>query len=297
MNLENLEEKIIIMTSHELLNFFFDKGIFKMEMLCSGSCNEIMKLVLSKKYVDDYAWRCFNKQCTHYLKRRSVRDESLFYNFGISMKTILKVLIRYSVGISQYSILKTIKISQPTFKKLFSVLIEKMKVNNDFQPKLGGPGRIIQIDETMMNYKCKSHRGRSTDNKTEAICIVEIKESKITRVWAEVIDNKKIETMLPIICSRVVVGSLIHTDEHRTYKTLTNFGYIHQSVCHKYEFVNQITNVHTQHVESFNNYLKVEIKKRKGVKTIDRKKFLSEMIWLWNNKISIFENILILLKC
>lgn len=70
------------MTSHELLNFLFDIGIFKMEMLCSGSCNEIMKLVLSKKYVDDYAWRCFNKQCTHYLKGRSVRDESLFYNFG-----------------------------------------------------------------------------------------------------------------------------------------------------------------------------------------------------------------------
>lgn len=49
---------------------------------------------------------------------------------------------------------------------------------------------------------------------------MEIKDSKITRVWAEVIDNKKIETMLPIICSRIVVGSLIHTDEHRTYKTL-----------------------------------------------------------------------------
>ncbi|KCZ74977.1 hypothetical protein H311_04052, partial [Anncaliia algerae PRA109] len=24
--------------------------------------------------------------------------------------------------------------------------------------KLGGPGKIIQVDETMLNYKCKSHR-------------------------------------------------------------------------------------------------------------------------------------------
>lgn len=54
-----------------------------------------------------------------------------------------------------------------------------MKLNNDFQPKLGGPGRIIQIDETMMNYKCKSHRGRSNDNKTDAIVLWKLKIVKL----------------------------------------------------------------------------------------------------------------------
>ncbi|KCZ77920.1 hypothetical protein H311_01063, partial [Anncaliia algerae PRA109] len=36
-----------------------------------------------------------------------------------------------------------------------------------------GPGSIVQIDETMMNFKCKSHRGRSTLNKTDALVIIE----------------------------------------------------------------------------------------------------------------------------
>ncbi|KCZ81104.1 hypothetical protein H312_01470 [Anncaliia algerae PRA339] len=31
--------------------------------------------------------------------------------------------------------------------------------------KLGGLGVIIQADETMLNYKCKFHRGRSSINR------------------------------------------------------------------------------------------------------------------------------------
>jgi hypothetical protein len=27
--------------------------------------------------------------------------------------------------------------------------------------KLGNGGKLVQVDETMLNYKCKSHRGRS----------------------------------------------------------------------------------------------------------------------------------------
>ncbi|KAM0686472.1 hypothetical protein COBT_002304, partial [Conglomerata obtusa] len=49
--------------------------------------------------------------------------------------------------------------------------------------KLGGPGFIVQIDETMMNYKCKSHRGRSPTNRTDALCMVEVLNG-IERVYA-----------------------------------------------------------------------------------------------------------------
>ena len=34
---------------------------------------------------------------------------------------------------------------------------------------MGGPGKIVQIDETMLNYKAKSHRGRSPSNKTDSV--------------------------------------------------------------------------------------------------------------------------------
>ncbi|KAG0424824.1 hypothetical protein DMUE_6073, partial [Dictyocoela muelleri] len=99
---------------------------------------------------------------------------------------------------------------------------------------------MVQIDETMMNYKCKSHRGRSPYNETETLCIVEVGHN-ITRVFATVIPNKKRKTLIPIIMKNVAPGSTIWTDEYPTYKCLSDINYIHDTVCHKYEFKNSLT--------------------------------------------------------
>lgn len=106
--------------------------------------------------------------------------------------------------------------------------------------KLDGPGTVVQIDVTKLNFKCKSHRGQSATNKTDAICIVEVADS-ITKVWAEVIVDKKVTTIYPIKCQKVINGACIHTDEHRIYASLNNIEYIHDTVCHKYNFKNPVT--------------------------------------------------------
>ncbi|KAM0686401.1 hypothetical protein COBT_002374 [Conglomerata obtusa] len=64
-----------------------------------------------------------------------------------------------------------------------------MERDNNQMRKLGGPGTHVQIDKAMLNYKCKSHRGRSAANRKDAICIVEVVNG-ITKVWGEVICNK-----------------------------------------------------------------------------------------------------------
>ncbi|KAM0677217.1 hypothetical protein BDAP_002228 [Binucleata daphniae] len=56
--------------------------------------------------------------------------------------------------------------------------------------KFGGSGQLVQIDETMLNYKCKAHRGRSSTNHTDSINIVEIGDEGIERCFAKVIPNK-----------------------------------------------------------------------------------------------------------
>ena len=52
--------------------------------------------------------------------------------------------------------------------------------------KLGGPGKIIQIDETALNHSIKAHGGKFYVNKTDALCIVEFQEN-INRTYACVI--------------------------------------------------------------------------------------------------------------
>ncbi|KAM0684905.1 hypothetical protein COBT_003886, partial [Conglomerata obtusa] len=58
-----------------------------------------------------------------------------------------------------------------------------------------------QIDETMLNYKAKSHRGRSSHDKTDKPCITEV-DGKIARVFATIISDKKESTLIQIICSQ-----------------------------------------------------------------------------------------------
>ncbi|KCZ82413.1 hypothetical protein H312_00071 [Anncaliia algerae PRA339] len=49
----------------------------------------------------------------------------------------------------------------------------------------------------MLNFRCKSHRGRSPQNRTDALCIIEY-DGKITRAFAKIIANKEANTILPI---------------------------------------------------------------------------------------------------
>ncbi|KAG0441075.1 hypothetical protein DMUE_1312 [Dictyocoela muelleri] len=113
----------------------------------------------------------------------------------------------------------------------------------------------------MLNYKCKSHRGRSPQNRTDALCIVEC-IGGIQRAYACIISDKKMETIVPIINNVVTPGSIIWTDEHRSYSRLSD-NFEHSTVCHKYEFVNYNTGTNTQAIKSFNNCLKYEIKNQK----------------------------------
>ncbi len=92
-------------------------------------------------------------------------------------------------------------------------------------------------------------------------------------------------------------NSIIWTDEHKSYACLKDFTFTHDSVCHKYQFVNSETDLNTQAVESFNNELKLEIKRRKGIKTSLREQFLNEFCFRFNARGVLFEKILELLAC
>lgn len=68
--------------------------------------------------------------------------------------------------------------------------------------------------------------------------------------------NEVANSILPIICDRVIIGSTIFADENKSYLKLISKRYIHKIVCHKYNFVDKKRGYHTQFEESFNNKLK-----------------------------------------
>ncbi|KCZ77889.1 hypothetical protein H311_01093, partial [Anncaliia algerae PRA109] len=87
--------------------------------------------------------------------------------------------------------------------------------------RLVGYGNLVEIDKTMLNFKVKSHRGRSPADRTDALCIIEYNKT-IIKCFATCIRGKSHETILPIICKIIIPDSKIYTNKHITYQILTN---------------------------------------------------------------------------
>lgn len=293
MNPDNLETMIIRFNQDQLIEYLMMNRYLKNEMRCN-LCGCYMKYVVYKRNIDGKAYRCMEKNCKKYKKYNSIRLGSFFENFTIELYMIMRVVIKYSTATPRHSIVSSLNLDKSTVYKVIERILDRMPLPDFHDHKLGGPGFIVQIDETMMNYKCKSHRGRSPSNRTDALCIIEMSNS-IVRAFACVIPDKKAETILPIITRNVANGSTIHTDEHRSYSQLGSIGYNHDTVCHKYEFV-AANGVNTQAIESFNNIIKVAVKNRKGVATEKRGVFLKEICFLFNNRNLMFESIINLIK-
>jgi transposase-like protein/predicted RNA-binding Zn-ribbon protein involved in translation (DUF1610 family) len=99
----------------------------------------------------------------------------------------------------------------------------------DSDDPLGGPGEIVQIDETLIGGVAEGlGRGKYLVNKTQVVGMLENGGELITRVIPDV----KRSTLWPIICENILPGTLIHTDELRSYRGIGLRGYRHQTVNH-----------------------------------------------------------------
>ena len=262
-------------------------------MIC-GYCRVAMKLVKYKRSVDKFAWICMEKECHNYKLYISIRKDSFFSGFNVKLMDILRIIISYGTRQPRFSIKRGLDIGKRTVDKIIEKLVGLIPTVNFENCKLGGSGKLVQIDETMLNYKIKSHRGRSPSNLTDSLCIVEV-NGHITRAFSCVIPDKSEKTLIPIICSQVVSYSKIWTDEHKSYSNLSAYNFLHDSVCHKYEFITD-KGVNTQGVESFHNELKLEIKRRKGVDTEKRSEFLREFCFYFNNRKVFLQKVIDLIK-
>ena len=99
----------------------------------------------------------------------------------------------------------------------------------DSDDPLGGPGEIVQIDETLVGGKAEGKgRGHYMVNKTTVLGMLECDGELVTRV---VTDNRR-TTLWNEIEQHVLPGTTIHTDELKSYRGLMLRGYRHQTVNH-----------------------------------------------------------------
>ncbi len=253
---EELERATYSQDEQAFVRLLMDNSLLKNELRCNA-CSNYMDLVKYTHNIDHLSWRCMQSSCDSYKKYVSVRTGIFFENFSKDLRVLFRILLKFSRKETKKTICSSISSASNKLVERFLLALNAKIPETDFSDrKLGGPGKIVQIDETILNFKCKNYRGQSAGNRTDAISIVEVGDQGIERVFAKVIPDKRKVTLIPIIIGQVVPHSLIRTDEHGSYRDLNRHDFVHETVCHKYEFVNRESGVHTQHVESFNNIFK-----------------------------------------
>ncbi|KAG0424806.1 hypothetical protein DMUE_6075 [Dictyocoela muelleri] len=166
------EEATYILRIEDFIGLLMQKNMLKNSQICPF-CNVYMRLV-SYTHKDSKAWRCLTKDCLNYKKYFSIRLGSFFYGISKFLKIVVRIIIKFAVGTLQFLIKRVCSGDEKFVDKIIKKLIARIEPPNFENNPKGGPLHMVQIDETMMNYKCKSHRGRSPYNKTEALCIVEV---------------------------------------------------------------------------------------------------------------------------
>ena len=107
---------------------------------------------------DKYFWRC--SQCK---KKYSIRRSSFFEGSHLSLQVLLTIVYLFSLKIPLYICEKLLSglVSHRVLIDWFNFCREVMAMNIRGNPiKLGGPGKIVEIDESKFGKKRKYNRGR-----------------------------------------------------------------------------------------------------------------------------------------
>lgn len=111
---------------------------------------------------------------------------------------------------------------------------------------LGGPGVIVEIDESKFGKRKYSH-----GHPVEGVWVVGgVERTPERKCFMMTIPNRNAETMKNIITNHVLPGSIIHTDFWRAYNGIVEWEmfYGHRAVNHEEGYVNS-EGTHTNTIE------------------------------------------------
>ena len=116
------------------------------------------------------------------------------------------------------------------------------------------------------------------------------------RGYFQVIPRRNRATLLPILQRVLRPGSEVHSDDWGAYRNLARYVpnvTVHRTVVHRDHFVDPLTGIHTQEVESAWSKLKYHVKREKGIRHPYIQDFLNEEMWRqWKGLGSVFDTII-----
>ncbi|XP_075070855.1 uncharacterized protein LOC142159896 isoform X2 [Mixophyes fleayi] len=218
-------------------------------------------------------WRCHKRACR---SKKGIRQDTWLEGSKIPLKTVVHFIYCWSRELTSIKFCKQkLNMSQPSvvdwnnyMREVCVWRMEKMDTT------IGGEGLFVEIDESLFIHR-KNNAGRHLPQQWVfgGLCR-ETKECFILKV-----PNHSTETLLPIIRQKVRPGSIIISEHWRAYIDIEANDYKHQTMNHRYHFVDPETFANTQQVKQMWGSAKWGNKKRRGTNSNFLDSYLAEFMW------------------
>ena len=211
-----------------------------------------------KRHGIDSRWRCALRSCRN---TQSLWAFTIFNGAHLSPSQIIQLIFLWSSRIgackASFHIGATKRIVCVWYKLLRRICI--LAVSNTRNAKIGGVGLTVEMDETHI-YKRKYNIGRVL--MSESVWIIGGRCRETGEVFLKTATRRNIIEINRIISENIHIGTKIITDCWKGYNDISENGYIHATVNHRYNFVcPEDRTVHTNNIERLWRDLKSSVPK------------------------------------
>ena len=252
-------------------------GLLANELKCH--CGKTAKLNRRQRLKDKYSFRC---RGGHELSMRknsffegssyNIRDLMIFMKYYIEGHTLKRCALATNMDYKHTAINWASYV-----RELFCQYVFDAYSMMNFEGE-------VEIDESVFGRKVKYHRGQPRGCPIWIFGIVERSSNKIILYP---VDNRKSETLIPLIQRHVFPGSRIYSDSWAAYMKLNEVGYEHFTVVHKTTFKQKYQNVdtgetidcHTNRIEGAWKICKDHFRRINGTNTASFEQHLAEIVW------------------
>lgn len=260
----------------DLALYLLDEGFLSQFENCE-KCGSDLNLEYFNHLGDGVVWRCSNQRCR---SRGSIRRDSFFAASNLPLLTQIRLIISFAADSSVSSTAKLFHVARSSITEYFIECRRMYEAALIQHPiSFSGPGEY-EVDEL------KIERVKVEPGIFAEVWVQSILERRNGRVYLHRLENRTRPQMVPPIQLRVPAGSVIFTDEHRSYGNIRTLGYHHATVNHsdhEYQRWGIVAglqrNIHINTCEGVNNLIRrrLSFKTRRTLDYIDL--ILSEVMY------------------
>ena len=241
MALNMLQLSAIFNDKASSILYLQQRGVLYNPRMCLN-CRNPMILQLREK---GDRWRCSLRGCRAEI---GLRKDTWLQNSNLLFRKVVLFIYCWSKEQTSIEFCKTeLEISKNTSVDWNNFMREVCAADLLANPVvIGGPNTTVEVDERPCFLEEKIIKGACCAQQWVfgGIC----RETRDSFMFT--VPDRSAPTLLPIIQASIRPGTTIMSDLWAAYGGIQAMGYAHLTVNHTYNFVDPVTNAHTQNVEN-----------------------------------------------